>query len=105
MPEISRFFGIVIRMFMEVGAPHHHPHFHASYQDALATFARIRLNASAVASLEHSNDSSRRGPRSTMWNCWVIGRSLAIRPVSAQDRAVALKGTIGMSHAIRRVEA
>lgn len=39
MPEISRFFGIVIRMFMEVGAPHHRPHFHALYQDALATFA------------------------------------------------------------------
>lgn len=39
MPELSRFFGIVIRMFMEVGAPHHRPHFHALYQDALATFA------------------------------------------------------------------
>ena len=26
-------------MFMEVGAPHHRPHFHALYQDALATFA------------------------------------------------------------------
>ena len=39
MPEISRFFGIVIRMFMEVGAPHHRPHFHAAYQDAMATFA------------------------------------------------------------------
>ena len=39
MPESSRFFGIVIRMFMEVGAPHHRPHFHALYQDALATFA------------------------------------------------------------------
>ena len=39
MPEISRFFGIVIRMFMEVGAPHHRPHFHAAYQDATATFA------------------------------------------------------------------
>ena len=39
MPEISRFFGIIIRMFAEVGAPHHRPHFHALYQDALATFA------------------------------------------------------------------
>ena len=39
MPELSRFFGIVIRMFAEVGAPHHRPHFHAAYQDALATFA------------------------------------------------------------------
>ena len=39
MPEISRFFGIIIRMFAEVGAPHHRPHFHAAYQDAVATFA------------------------------------------------------------------
>jgi len=39
MPEISRFFGIIIRMFAEVGAPHHRAHFHAAYQDALATFA------------------------------------------------------------------
>jgi hypothetical protein len=39
VPELSRFFGIVIRMFMEVGAPHHRPHFHALDQDALATFA------------------------------------------------------------------
>jgi hypothetical protein len=38
MPEISRFFGIIIRMFPELGAPHHRPHFHAAYQDATATF-------------------------------------------------------------------
>jgi hypothetical protein len=31
MPEISRFFGIVIRMFVEAGAVHHTPHFHAYY--------------------------------------------------------------------------
>ena len=29
MPEISRFFGIVIRMFAEPEAQHHLPHFHA----------------------------------------------------------------------------
>ena len=33
MPEISRFFGIVIRMFVEAGGPHNLPHFHAYYQD------------------------------------------------------------------------
>lgn len=33
MPELSRFFGIVIRMFVEVGEPHHRAHFHAYYQD------------------------------------------------------------------------
>ena len=33
MPELSRFFGIVIRMFVEIGGLHHRPHFHAYYQD------------------------------------------------------------------------
>ena len=39
MPEISRFFGIVIRMFVEAGAPHSRPHFHAYYQEAVGVFA------------------------------------------------------------------
>jgi len=32
MPEISRFYGIVIQMFVEAGGCHHRPHFHAYYQ-------------------------------------------------------------------------
>jgi hypothetical protein len=32
MPEVSRFFGIIIRMFVEAGGPHHSPHFQAYYQ-------------------------------------------------------------------------
>ena len=36
MPELSRFFGIVIRMYAEAGGPHHRPHFHAYYQDEVA---------------------------------------------------------------------
>ena len=39
MPEISRFFGIIIRMFAEPDAPHHRAHFRAYYQDAAAVFA------------------------------------------------------------------
>ena len=39
MPELSRFFGIIIRMFAEVGAPHHSPHFHAYYQDDVGIFS------------------------------------------------------------------
>jgi hypothetical protein len=38
VPEICRFFGIVIRMFAEPGAPHHLPHFHAYCQNAMAVF-------------------------------------------------------------------
>ncbi len=32
MPELSRFYGIVIRMYVELGEPHHLPHFHCYYQ-------------------------------------------------------------------------
>ena len=38
MPEISRFFGIIIRMYAEPGAPHHRPHFHAYYQNHSAVY-------------------------------------------------------------------
>jgi len=39
MPELSRFFGIIIRMFVEMGASHHVPHFHAYYQEDIAVFS------------------------------------------------------------------
>ena len=38
MPELSRFFGIVIRMFVEAGTEHHRAHFHAYYQESAAVF-------------------------------------------------------------------
>jgi Domain of unknown function (DUF4160) len=38
MPEICRFFGIIIRMYAEAGGPHHRPHFHAYYQQQVAIF-------------------------------------------------------------------
>jgi len=31
MPEISRFFGIIIAMYWERKTKHHSPHFHAIY--------------------------------------------------------------------------
>jgi hypothetical protein len=39
MPELSRFFGIIIRMFAEIGGPHHVPHFHAYYQDEVGIYS------------------------------------------------------------------
>ena len=39
MPELSRFQGIVIRMYTELGAPHHTPHLHAYYQDSVAIYS------------------------------------------------------------------
>jgi hypothetical protein len=38
MPEVSRFFGIIIRMFIETGAQHQLPHLHAYYQNHKAVF-------------------------------------------------------------------
>jgi hypothetical protein len=39
MPELSRFYGIIIRMFSEPTERHHVPHFHAYYQDQVAIFS------------------------------------------------------------------
>jgi hypothetical protein len=47
MPELSRFFGIIIRMYMEIGAPHHLPHFHAYYQDDEAVFSLQPIDLTA----------------------------------------------------------
>ena len=39
MPELARFFGIIIRMYPEPQVSHHRPHFHAYYQDSVAVYA------------------------------------------------------------------
>ncbi|MDE0030661.1 MAG: DUF4160 domain-containing protein [Deltaproteobacteria bacterium] len=39
MPEICRFFGIIIRMYVEPLGIHNRPHFHAYHQDAVAVYA------------------------------------------------------------------
>ncbi|MDT5123196.1 MAG: hypothetical protein QOC96_2678 [Acidobacteriota bacterium] len=44
MPELSRFFGIIIRMYAELGAPHHQPHFHAYYQDDVAIYTLVPID-------------------------------------------------------------
>lgn len=38
MPELCRFFGIIIRMYWEANEPHHLPHFHAYYQNYVAVY-------------------------------------------------------------------
>ena len=39
MPELSRFYGIIIRMFSEPSVRHNVPHFHAYYNDHVAVFS------------------------------------------------------------------
>lgn len=50
MPEICRFYGIIIRMFAEPEAQHHVPHFHAYYQECAAVFGidSVELLAGAL---------------------------------------------------------
>ncbi|HEY3131179.1 MAG TPA: DUF4160 domain-containing protein [Acidobacteriota bacterium] len=38
MSEISRFFGIIIRMYAEAETPHHRRHFHAYYQEDVGIY-------------------------------------------------------------------
>lgn len=38
MPEIARFLGIIIRMYVEIDQKHNCPHFHAYYQDGVAIY-------------------------------------------------------------------
>lgn len=39
MPELARFFGIIIRMYAEPDSSHHTAHFHAYYQNAVAIYS------------------------------------------------------------------
>jgi len=39
MPELSRFYGIIIRMFSEPSGRHQAPHFHAYFGEHVAVFA------------------------------------------------------------------
>jgi len=41
MPEICRFFGIVIYMYREIGGKHHFPHIHAAHGNFKAVFNRV----------------------------------------------------------------
>lgn len=47
MPELSRFHGLIIRMYFEVGEPHHFPHFHAYHQSDVAVISIDPINVLA----------------------------------------------------------
>ncbi|MGH8570653.1 MAG: DUF4160 domain-containing protein [Gammaproteobacteria bacterium] len=51
MPELSRFYGIIIRMYVEAGGQHHRPHFHAYYGNevAICALSPIELVAGSLA--------------------------------------------------------
>ena len=39
MPELARFFGIIITIYMEINAPHQVPHFHVRYNEYRASYS------------------------------------------------------------------
>ena len=55
IPELARFLGIIIRMYAEPSAPHHRPHFHAYYQEAVGIYSvdTIELISGALPRRQH----------------------------------------------------
>ena len=73
MPELSRFFGIIIRMYVEAGGPHHLPHFHAYYQDEVAVVGLEPIELMQEACRDGNVGWLRRGPNFIKRNCSQIG--------------------------------
>ena len=57
---LCRFFGIIIRMYSEIGGPHHVPHFHAYYQDDVAIFS-LEPDSTDGGATAHSPATAGRG--------------------------------------------
>jgi hypothetical protein len=66
VPEISRFFGIIIAMFYNDHPP---PHFHVRHGGDRATIGIEDLACSMENFHQQFSDSSLSGRRSTGWNC------------------------------------
>jgi hypothetical protein len=78
MPELSRFYGIIIRMFYGDHAP---PHFHAVYQGE-----EIKVNINTLEVME--GDMSRRaGTRSRMGGIASCGTAAGVGTDQPQSRA------------------
>jgi len=80
MPELSRFFGVIIRMYVEAGGPHHLPHFHAYYQDDVAVVGLDPVELIAGSLPRRQRRLVRRGRSFIKRNYSQIG--FACRPVS-----------------------
>ena len=60
MPELSRFYGIIVRMFSEPSERHPAPHFHAYYGEHVAVFS-ISPVALIIGFIPPATAASRRG--------------------------------------------
>jgi hypothetical protein len=73
MPELSRFFGIIIRMFAEPSERHHTAHFHAYYQEHIAVFSISPVVLISDRFLSGNSGWSRLGQSFTKTSCFPIG--------------------------------
>jgi hypothetical protein len=71
MPEISRFFGIIIRMYF---GDHNPPHFHAVYQDDAAEYDINTLSVIKGKLPARAHAMVLDGHHCTGMNCSKIGR-------------------------------
>ena len=83
MPEISRFFGIVIKMFFD---DHNPPHFHAFYGED-----EVLIDIRAISAFAESSPRALglllNGPHCTRKNCWITGKGQkASNPRSRSSR-------------------
>ena len=69
MPEICRFFGIIIRVYAEPQAPHHRPHFHAYYQEDVGVYAIDTIELTLVNFPDDSTVWLRLGQSCIRENC------------------------------------
>lgn len=70
MPEVSRFFGIIIRMFYD---EHNPPHFHAEYQGAKAMFDFDGNLLQGILARKPPGNLCVSGQTSINRNCTMIG--------------------------------
>jgi len=85
MPEISRFFGIIIRMYVELGVPHHHPHLHAYYQNAVGVYRIDEIEMIEGTLSRRNNVSWRHGLSCIKMNFWRTGKGY--KPVRCHSRS------------------
>lgn len=81
MPEVSRFFGIVITMYPEAGERHNVSHFHARYGENRATFSIATGDVLAGSlptpqlRLVQAWIELRRPDLEAVWSALVLGRA------------------------------
>lgn len=73
MPELSRFFGIIIRMYAEANVSHHAPHFHAYYQEHVAIYTIDPVELIAGTLPRRQQRLVEAWPNSIKRNSWRIG--------------------------------